>query len=354
MNASPTTPVSLGEDRTVTVLMNKVEIGQGIRTAIAQIAAEELDVSMDRVVVRSADTDTHFDGASTTGSNSIQGLGSAVRQAAADIRNHLVTRAAAEWDDFPENLSVEDGIIRSMSGETADYWELWPSKDGTRIEWGSGVPKRPEEYQVVGQSIPRSDLPLKFSTGGNYVQDMSPKGMLHGRVVRPPSYGAKLLTVNPDVGSDSRLHLVRDGSFLGVIAEDEEEAVQIAARLADHSTWEETTELPVQRTLYDHLLSQPDQPLLVVDGKPCDDPIPPIAEPDDSAHTLKATYKRPYQMHGALSPSSAMALWDGDDLTVWSHSQGVFSLQGALGVALGIPTDRVRVLHARRIWLLRA
>jgi len=227
-----------------------------------------------------------------------------------------------------------------------DYWDLWWKEVSDEIDPGSGTPKSPDSYHTVGRSVPRADLPSKVTTGGNYVQDMSPAGLLHGRVVRPPSYGARLLTVESDFDDDEGIQLVRDGSFLGIVAADEESAVKAAEQLKDQTTWKEETVFPVQDELYDHLLRQPDQALLVVEGRPTDDLVPPVTTPSNAEHTITATYKRPYQMHGALSPSASMAIWEDDALTVWSHSQGVFSLRGALAFVLGISIDKIRVLHA--------
>jgi len=338
-------PVTLNSDHTVSVLMNKVEIGQGIGTAIAQIVAEELDVKIESVTICPADTEADLDGASTTGSNSIQGLGRAVRQAAADIRGHLIDKISAEWSVSPDALTVQDGVVRSGDGRETDLWALWLTTNREAVEPGSGQPKSPEYYQIVGQSVPRSDLPAKVTVGGSYIQDMCVAGMLHGRVVRPPSYGATLLGLEWD-SENAELDVVRDGSFLGVVCEDEEAALQAAITLREQSRWSEGARLPEQDRLYDYLLAQPNQALLVVDGKPTDDPIPEVTEPDTASKTITATYKRPYQMHGALSPSAAMAVWTDGVLTVWSHSQGVFALRDALALVLDVTESKVRVLHA--------
>ena len=340
----PSFPVTLNSDHTVSVLMNKVEIGQGIGTAIAQIVAEELDVKIESVTICPADTEADFDGASTTGSNSIQGLGRAVRQAAADIRGHLIDKISAEWSVSSDAVTVHKGVVRTEDGRETDLWALWATTNRETVEPGSGQPKSPDHYQIVGQSVPRSDLPAKVTVGGSYVQDMCVAGMLHGRVVRPPVYGATLLDF--DWAENSDLDIVRDGSFLGVVCEDEEAAVQAAKTLRDRSRWRGGAVFPEQDALYDYLLAQPNQALLVVDGKPTDEPIPEVVEPNSASNTITATYKRPYQMHGALSPSAAMAVWTDGVVTVWSHSQGVFALRGALARVLDVTESNIRVLHA--------
>ena len=334
-------PLELTEDRSVSVYMNKIEIGQGIQTAIAQIAAEELDVPIEWVRARAPDTEVVTEGSSTTGSNSIQGMGASVRQAAADIRYAALRVAATAWGLGAEELEVTDGRILGPEGQVTDYWEIDLSD---QLELGAGSPKSAADYRIVGKSIPREDLPLKVLVGGQFVHDLCPDGLLHGRVIRPPSYDAILLKC-PEL-DDSTVRLVRDGSFVGVVGESEAVVVSLTRDLADSCEWDVRTQLPDQAGVYEDLLAKPDRALLVEDGKPGGTPVPDIEIPAEAEKTVHAEYYRPYQMHGALAPSAAMARFDAPGLIVWSHSQGVFALREALAQVLEIPTEDVRVLHA--------
>lgn len=322
--------------------MNKVEIGQGIRTAIAQIAAEELDVDLGRVRIVVADTGAGDAGSSTTGSNSIQGLGGAVRQAAADLRHHAVATASRSFGVEPSALSVSDGTIRTPDGRSVDYWDAVPRD--AEVEEGAGRPKSSDAYTVVGRSVPRDDLPLKVTAGGAFVQDLLPAGGWHARVIRPPGYDARLTAAPEDAGDG--VWLVRDGSFLAVAGPDETEVEAAADRVRAACRWSGGAGLPDQATLYDHLLAQPSAASLVVDGAVTDDPVPAIETPASATVTHDATYRRPYQLHGSLAPSAAMAQWTDDGLTVWSHSQGVYALRGALAGVLRVEPEAVRVVHA--------
>lgn len=337
-------PVMPGPDGTFLVYMNKIEIGQGVQTAIAQIAAEELNASFDRIRVVAPDTSMSLEGASTTGSNSIQGLGRIIRQAAADLRHHLLNVVAEAAKVPVEDLALDDGVILLPGGGSRRVEEVWSNDMVDTVERDVGQPKPSSAYTIVGSSVPRTDLPGKVAEGGHFIQDLRRDDMLHGRVIRPPTYDATLKSFDPpDVDG---VRVIRDGSFLGLVGEDEQLVERVATEVAVTATWDVRTRFPEFDHLYDHLLSQPDEAFLVVDGKPGDDPVPEIAEPEDAVKTIRATFKRPYQMHGALAPSASMAVFENDELTVWSHSQGVFSLRGALAQVLDLDPDAVRVIHA--------
>jgi CO/xanthine dehydrogenase Mo-binding subunit len=180
-----------------------------------------------------------------------------------------------------------------------------------------------------------------------FAHDLDLPGMVHGRVVRPPNYGARLISADEGLVDQMPgvLRVVRDGSFLGVIAEREEQAVRATEALQMTAAWEGCRVLPSQENLFDHLMSQPDQAFLVVGGKPVDGPVPPIQAPAEAMQTLAATYYRPYHMHASLGPSVAVAqLLDGG-LTVWTHSQGVYPLRAALAQVLGMSEDDIRAIH---------
>ena len=340
--------ISISTAGTVTIYTGKVELGQDIRTSIAMIGAEELDVSLDRVRVVMGDTAQTPSEGYTTSSLSLETSGNAVRCAAAEVR-HMALAAAQDQLAVPlENLTVADGTISdSASGRGITYWELLGGKKLNRTVSGSVRPKLPAAYQVVGRPTERLDLRTKVTGGAFFVQDMDLPGMVHGRVVRPPNYNARLETVDVEAvsGMPGVLKVVRDGSFLGVLAEREEQAVRAMEVLQQKATWKEGKPLPDQKALFDDMLSRPDQAFLVNDTDAVEDPIPPIEAPAEAAKTLNATYCRPFHSHGSLGPSAAVAQWRDGQLTVWSHNQGSHPLQTALAQALKKSADEIRVMH---------
>lgn len=341
--------VQINKDETITVLTGKVELGQGLRTALAQLAAEELEVAIGRINLVTADTALTPDEGRTTGSMSLETSGNAIRYATAEARHVLLTLAfeeleAAAFDD----LVVDDGTIRdSVSGRAVTYWQLMGGKQFGRLVSGAISPKQPENHQVVGQSTPRIDLLAKVMGQPSYVHDLELPHMVHGRVVRPPHYHARLVSVDTDVieALPGILKVVLDGSFLGVIAEREEQAVAAMQQLQATAVWEaEQTLLPSEQ-LFDHLNSAPAESFLLVDGTPTQEPIPAMKIPDTAAYSCEATYIRPYQMHGSLGPSAAVAHWHEEQLTVWTHSQGVFPTRAILAQVLGIDENRMHVIQ---------
>jgi CO/xanthine dehydrogenase Mo-binding subunit len=338
-------------NKTITILTGKVEIGQGIKTALAQIAAEELDVSLERIVVISGDTAQTPDEGITAGSMSLQMSGNALRLAAAEARQILLALAFEELEAETNvsDLQVNDGTITDpVSGRQVTYWQLMGGQRFGRQITGIAQPKSPDAYQLVGEPVKRQDLRAKVTGQASYVHDLRLPGMVHGRVVRPPAYQMRLLAVAETAVRQMPgvIEVVHDGRFLAVIAEREEQAIWASELLRESATWENRTVLPLLETLYDHLLSQPAESVLVVKGTAVSDSIPPLAIPAKAAQTVQATYYRPYQMHASLSPSAAVAHLVDGKLTVWSHTQGVFLLQGALAQVLGMETADIHVIHS--------
>lgn len=344
--------IAINADRSISVFSGKVELGQGIATALAQIAAEELDVALDCIRVVMADTQLTPDEGGTTGSRSLETSGVAIRSAAAAAREHLLSLAFEQLDSLTPaaELRVMDGVITDeQSGRTTDYWELLAGKRFNRAV-SADIPVKPvDAYKVVGSSAKRLDLLDKVSGGDSYVQDLAPPGMLHARVVRPPGYHARLLDFDRDavLGMPGVVEVVRDGQFIAVVAEREEQALLAADQARERATWEYAADLPPASRTYRDLMSKPAQAQLVKDGLIVDDSIPAIQAPDGSAAmTRRATYTRPFQMHASLGPSAALALWQDGQLIFWSHTQVAFVLRGALAQALDIDEARIRVIHA--------
>ena len=345
--------IAINADGSVSVFSGKAELGQGIATALAQLAAEELDVALDRIRVVLADTQQTPDEGGTTGSRSLEVSGLAIRAAAAAARQHLLALAFEQLDSLTPaaELSVVDGrITDERSGRQTDYWELLGGKrnfDGRPVRPDVTL-KSPAAYTLVGSSAKRLDLVSKVSGGDSYVHDLAPAGLLHARVVRPPAYQARLVDFEGDavLRLPGVIELVRDGQFIAVVAEREEQALWAADKAREYAAWRYETDLPPADQTYADLLSKPRHSQLVKDGVIVDEAIPAKQAPAAAERTVSATYTRPFQMHASLGPSAALALWRDDQLTVWSHTQAAFVLRGALAQVLGLDEARIRVIHA--------
>lgn len=338
------------DDCSVTIYSGKVELGQGITTALAQIAADELDVALERVRVANADTDRSPDEGGTTGSRSLETSGVAIRSAAAEARHHLLSLAYEQLDSLTSAnaLAVSDGLITDpKTGRSTTYWDLLAGRRFNRPITGGARLRKPADYAVVGASARRFDLMGKVSGGPSYVHDMELPAMLHARVLRPPGYHARLVGFDREsvIALPGIVEVIQDGQFIAVVAEREELALTAldAARAA--AAWAYDEDMPAVEDIYRDLLEKPAQSNLIAAGAVVDDPIPPIERPVEAKQTLCATFRRPFQMHASLGPSAAVALWQGDRLTVWSHSQAVFSLRGALAQVLALDEARIRVIH---------
>jgi nicotinate dehydrogenase subunit B len=330
--------IAIQPDGTITVYSGKVELGTGVKTALAQIVAEELDVPFERIKMVMGDTALTPDEGYTAGSTTIQFGGFALRQAGAEARQALLEIASDRLDAALDELTVRDGLI-SVShhpGRTVTYAELLGGKKFQRRITLKAPLKRPEEYRIVGQPIPRVDLPRKISGAASFVHDVRLPRMLHARVVRPPSPGAKLVSLDESSVPDVRV--VHLGNFVGVVAEREEQAVYAAQQLK--VTWRENTHWPKQTDLYAYIRSQPTTDNVLV-------------EEGQAASALKraairrtATYAQPFQAHASIGPSCAVADVQADRAVIWSNSQGVYPLRGALAELLQMPPEQVQVIHA--------
>jgi nicotinate dehydrogenase subunit B len=328
-------------DGSVTIFSGKIELGQGIGTALTQIAADELDVELKRVNIIHGDTALTPNEGQTAGSQSVQDSGNAVRFACAEAREMLLSAAAAKLGAPATDLRIVDGTISAPGGASATYWALAGEMNLKKEASGTVKPKAAADYKWVGKSIPRRDIPNKFTGGAAYVQDMRLPRMVFGRVVRPPSPGATLASLNEEAvrRMPGVVALVRDGNFLAVAAEREEQAVKARSALIKNARWKENASLPPSGdALYDHLvgLGAPGQTML--------EKTSATAAP--AAKTLEARYTRPYQAHGSIGPSCAVAQWEGGKVHVWTHSQGVYPLRGDLANALGVAISDVRCTHA--------
>ncbi len=330
--------IRIAADGSATVCTGKVELGQGIVTALAQIAAEELDLPLDRVRMISGDTEKTPNEGVTSGSQSIEYGGTALRLAGAEVRALLVDLAAKRLGADAATLKVADGVVTAADGRKATYAELAGAVDLHREVTATVKPKPPSTHKIVGKPIARFDIPRKVTGGVAYVQDLRLPGMLHGRVVRPPNYGAKLDSIDEAKikAMPGVVAVVRDGSFLGVIAGREEQAIKASTALAKSAKWTSGPPLPDAATIYDHLLSLPDEPHVISEKQ---------AGMPDGAKAIEATYRKPYMSHGSIGPSCAVAQWQGGKMTVCTHSQGVFPLRGNLAMGLKLPADKIHCIH---------
>ena len=330
----------INADGTATVFTGKVELGQGILTSLAQIAAEELDLPIAKLKMISGDTGQTPNEGMTAGSQSIENSGLALRLAGAEVRSILVDLAAKKLGVEAATLKVADGTISGADGRKVTYGELAADADLKREATGKIAPKNPSAHTIVGKSIERVDIPAKVFGGAIYVQDMRPQGMVHGRVVRPPRAGSTLESFDEEGAKKipGVIAVVRDGSFLGVVAEREEQVIKAREALIKSAKWKLGPELPDPNNLYAHLKSLPsvDQVISNKQG-------PVLASA--GAKTLEATYTKPYMAHASIGPSAALAELRDGRMTVWTHSQGVFPLRAELVKALKMPAAQVRCVH---------
>src|SRR5580700_226419 len=323
-------------DGEVMIRIGKVEYGQGIWTALAQVAAEELQVTLARVRVAPVSTSTSPDEGVTAGSLSVQNSGSALRQACAQARDLLLAAAATKLGVGHEALTVADGQIRTAGSPTGlSYWTL--AQPGI-LDRPADVPvpsRPPGQWSVAGRSAPRLDIPDKVTGRPRFLHDLILPGMAYGRVVRPPARAADL-TGLADLGLGRETVLVRDGSFLGVVAPTDRAALQAARRVARAARWRTNPSLPDARDLRGFMLAAPSEAQTVID-QPAED----VA--GTPTRTLTAEFTRPFLAHASVAPSCAIARWDGGSVTVWCHSQGIFLLRDAIAAGLGLAAGQVTV-----------
>jgi nicotinate dehydrogenase subunit B len=335
--------IRIGAGGDVTVFSGKAEIGQGIKTSLAQIAAEELDVGMERITVVTADTARTPAEAVTSRSHSIIESGDALRTVSAEARAILLSMAAQRLRVPVESLTVDDGVIAARGGgERVTYGALIGDDTLKRDVTGKVRPKDPSLYRVVGKPVARVDIPGKVTGAPSFVQDLRLPGMLHGRVLRPATDRSDVKLVALDTARASAMpgvvKVVRDGNFVGVIAEREEQAIRALAALQDSARWDLPTLAP-RAELKDYLRKAPNaNRVLKDDGN--------VADSLASAHhRVEASYFVPYQSHGSIGPSCAVAHLTEGTLRVWTHSQDVFSLRTDLAHVIGKPLGEVHLIH---------
>jgi CO/xanthine dehydrogenase Mo-binding subunit len=330
--------IQVGPDGGITAFSGKAELGQGLKTALIQVVAEQLDVAPARVSLVTADTARAPNEGFTAGSHSMQDSGTALLNAAAQTRLLLLDAAAGAMGVAAETLTVSDGVMHARDGATRDYGALAAALSMHVRAQPAGGLKDPATYRVMGTSMPRVDIPAKVTGGAAYLQDMRPPGMLHARAIRQPSAGAELLRADTDTVErmPGVVRVVREGNWLAVVATKEWQAIKAMRALAASAEWRETATLPEQSQAPALIRSLPARDIPVLNWS---NPAAPEVK------RISARYTRPYQVHGAIGPSCALARYEDGGVTVWSHTQGVFPLHAALAQLLRLPPEKVRCVH---------
>jgi CO/xanthine dehydrogenase Mo-binding subunit len=354
------TYLSIAEDGGVTAFYGKIDMGQGVDVAIAQIVAEEIDVPFDRVRIVMGDSALTVDQGGGSGSTALERGGSPLRSAAAEARSVLLGLASEKLKIPVDELTVTDGVVHSKAdpAKRASYGELiggrhfdvtmkWNGRMGNALDAkGTAEPKRPEQYKLVGQPVPRPEVAEMLLGTKKYVADIRLPGMMHARVLRPARAGANLLAVNEaSIASIRGARVVREGDFLAVVAESEWDAVRAAKLLK--ATWSNPpAPFSTAEGLYDYIRKAPvvrESSGSGFDGSPTAPAKEPVeAALASSARRIEAEYEFPFQSHASMGPACAVADYRDGNITVWTGSQKPHA--GAEGVAklLKLPRENVR------------
>lgn len=330
--------IRIAPDGATTVFSGKAELGQGIRTALLQVAAEGLDLPPGRITFITADTALTPDEGLTAGSHSMQDGGTAVANAGANVRMLLTQAAANRWGLDRSVLSTSgEGHVVAPDGRRLPYG-LLAADLSLHVDAIANAPRRdPKEYRTMGRDLPRVDIPAKLTGGEAYVQDLRLPGMLHARIVRGPSYGTRLSAARLDQARamPGVVAVIEKGQFIAIVARKEWQAIK-AMRVAQASDYVRTLPpLPVPDGPH-RLQKLPTQEIVVLDTHDGDRPV---------WKTVRGSYSRPWYSHGSIGPSCAVALAKDGALTLWSHSQGVFDMHRAVAELVGLPPEKVRCIH---------
>jgi nicotinate dehydrogenase subunit B len=334
--------VVVGQDGRVRIHTGKVELGTGLRTAQMQIAADELDVALSSIDLLESDTWFTPDQGTTSGSQSIKtNYPAGLRQACAEARQALVNLGAQKLGVPASSLKTENGAVVSTSDATkkATYGELIGGQRFNLRISGRAPMKKPAEHKLVGRSIRHVDIEAKVKSKQEYIHNVKVPGMLHGRVVRPPGMNATLVSVDgfpkriPDL-----VKVVVEKDFVGVVCRTEAGAIKAAETIK--VTWKDPGGIPKSHDeLYARMRTMPAQVrLLANDG----DVGKAMAS---AAQVVEATYYYPYQLHGSMGPSCAIADVKKDEVTIWSPTQGVYPLRQATARMLGLTNQQVHVIY---------
>ena len=331
--------IHFGADGTITVLCGKVEGGQGARAELTQAAAEELRVPAERIQMLLADTSVVPDDGMTAGSGSTPRTVPAIRRGAAVARNLLIEFAAAQWRVARTQVEVRDGAaVHAGSRDSFSYADLARSPTATKLldtVIPANVALTPtDEWKVMGTAVSRPTA-REIVTGAHlYPSDIARPGMLYGKILRPPAFHAELLSIDlAPAQAMPGVAAVQDGSFVGVAAANSSQAKRAVEAIAPTAKWQETPQ-PSSKELFDYLREH-------AEGGA---PVNPFAAEVQGAKSLRREYHVPYIQHAPLEPRSAVAEWQGNQLTVWTGSQNPFGIRDELAQAFHMPEEQVRVV----------
>ncbi len=337
-NPKLSTWIKIRDDSTIEVFSGKVELGQGIVTAIAQIAAEELSVGSDQLSITAGDTRVSPDEWYTAGSQSIEVGGTAMRLVCAEVRCLFLSAAASRLGVEVDQITVERGTFSCPKGGSTNYWEMRDQVNLARSYSGNFPPKPHRSNDLVGHSSPRRDIAAKIS-GAAFVQDMELPDMLFGRILRPPALGATLESI--DIDSLRALPGVVDvmvsGSFVGIAAAREEQAIQGLELARKKSKWRAAAPMPNPGETADVLRSMKSiSSVTYTKGE---------EQAGTNLQRFTASYSRPYLAHASIGTSTALAMFEGERLTIWSHTQGPHHLRAQIAKAMQMDLETVEVVH---------
>ena len=335
--------VSIEPSGKITIFVGKVDLGTGTKTAMAQMAADELDVAFEQIHMVMGDTATTPDQWMTGANLTIAQGGGELRKACATVRAALLARASSRLGVPAEQLQVEGGVVRvkSDASKTVSYSDLMQGAKTTDLKVDPKAAIKPAaDYKVVGKSIPRVDIPAKVTGQFEYAQDVRLPGMLHARVVRADELGARLQSVDDSQAwkVSGFVQTVRKGDFVAVVAKTEWAAIKAARALK--LTWSAGTGLPEKATVFDYWRKQPlakEEATQKVGDAP--------AALAASSKRVKASYEFPVQTHASIGPSCAVADFSGGNLLVWSPSQATHSMQSELAAVTGVALDKIRLIY---------
>lgn len=328
------------DDGSIRVLSGKVELGQGIRTAIQQVAAEELDMDLEKVQVQLAETGRTPNEGYTGASASIQNSAMSVRYAAATARQELLGLASKKLDAPITELLLYNGIVKSKpDNKSLTFAEIL---EGVQIEKEVSLPvpiKDKKEHRYVGKAIPRTDIRDMVRGQAIYIQDLRFPGMVHARVVRPPGYTSQLISIDDNALRNEVpgiLKTVVKGSIVAVITEREYQAIKAEKYLRNHTEWTTPIPFPEYSNLYAHIKE-------VATGSETVKSVGDVTAAFKETDTLKARYTKPYIKHASMGPACGIAMFDGEILHIWSHSQGIYPMREALSTMLSLDSEKIHI-----------
>lgn len=337
----------IGENGVVTVYTGKAEMGQNIRTSLSQAVAEELHFPIDKIEMVMGDTQlTPFD-MGTFGSRTTPTMNLQLRKVASAARDSLTELAAKQWNRDSKDLYAENGRVveranlHKRGARTIEYAALVKGQQLTQTIPAEDPLAPASDWKIAGTAVPKVDG-RDFVTGRHrYPSDQTLPGMLHGKILRPPSFGATLVSVDPPPPElMDGVTFVHDGDFVGVAAADQQSATRAIA--AVHAEWKEKPQIS-NNELFDYLKKNSSSG--GNNGGRSTDVKGSVEQGLASAdHKLSQTYTVQYIAHAPLEPRAALAQWSGDRLTVWTGTQRPFGVRTQLAQTFRIPEDRIRVL----------